>query len=129
MTLELIALIVGAVGLGVGLLGFRTARTWRRDCRQCRIIIARKSRVVLDAPLTEWLAWNKALPNREQSRGGIIFRESGISVALARPKIGAAAAKTKTRIVADAAAPKRNRSAHRAAAKTADATTAGYAPK
>ena len=94
--------IVGAVGLLgwiVGVMGYRTAREWARDCQKCRIIIAVKGRVQLDASLVEWLSWNKALPKREQSRGGIIFQHSHVRVALARPKIGAPAAKTETRTV------------------------------
>ncbi len=91
--------LVGLAGWIVGLAGWMLARRWARDCQACRIIIARKGRVVLDATLVEWLAWNKALPKREQSRGGIVFHGNGISVALARPKIGAPSATTKTRTV------------------------------
>jgi hypothetical protein len=94
----------GLAGWVVGVSGWMLARRWARDCRKCRIIIARKGRVVLDASLVEWLAWNKALPKREQSRGGIIFHANGIQVALARPKIGAPAASAKTRVVKDAPA-------------------------
>lgn len=89
--------LAGLLGWPLGIGGWLLARRWQRDCEKCRIIIARKGRVILDASLVEWLAWNKALPKREQSRGGMIFHGNGISVALARPKIGAAAATTKTR--------------------------------
>jgi hypothetical protein len=97
--LELVSFSVGIVGLLFGITGVRLARQWSRDCTKCRIIIAKKGRVVLDASLVEWLSWNKALPHREQARGGIIFHASGISVALARPKIGAPSATAKTQTV------------------------------
>lgn len=94
--IEYAALAFGVVGLLVGANGYWLARRWYRDCSRCRILIARKGRVVLDASLVEWLSWNKALPHREQSRGGIIFHANGIQVALARPKIGPAASTQKT---------------------------------
>lgn len=102
--LDLVAYVVGIVGLAIGVGGWRLAHRWAKDCRECRIIIAEKSRVVLDASLVEWLSWNRALPHRERSRGGIIFRARGISVALARPKLGAAATSQKTRTVKTPAA-------------------------
>ncbi len=100
MILEAAALTVGALGILLGASGWALARRWERDCRECRILIGRKGKVVLDAPLTEWLQWNKALPKRERSRGGIIFHANGIQVALGRPKIGAPSAKVETRKVA-----------------------------
>lgn len=93
MILELVAFTAAALGIAFGAAAWHLARTWAKDCQECRIIIARKGRVVLDAPLTEWLAWNKALPKRERSRGGVIFHDRGIQVALGRPKIGAPSAK------------------------------------
>ncbi len=98
LALELLA-AVGLVGWPVGISGYLLARRWMRDCQKCRIIIAVKGRVQLDASLVEWLAWNKALPKREQGRGGVIFQHSAVRVALARPKIGAPAAEVKTRKV------------------------------
>jgi hypothetical protein len=91
---ELVLAIVAALGVTFGAAAWLLARRWARDCRECRIIIGRKGKVVLDAPLTEWLAWNRALPTRERSRGGIIFHDRGIQVALARPKIPAAGSAT-----------------------------------
>ena len=99
MILEVAALAVGAFGVVFGASAWALARRWAHDCATCRIIIARKGKVQLDAPLTEWLAWNRALPKRERSRGGVIFQANGVQVALARPKIGAPAAKTETRTV------------------------------
>lgn len=87
---------VGALGLAAAANFYWLAHRWARDCAKCRILIARKGRVVLDASLVEWLSWNRALPHREQSRGGIIFHANGIQVALARPKIGQAATTQKT---------------------------------
>ncbi len=78
---EIAALVFGLVGLLVGYAGWRLARQWQRDCQEARILIAVKGRVRLDAPLVEWLAWNKALPKREQGRGGIIFQHNGVRVA------------------------------------------------
>lgn len=103
MILEAVSLTIGAAGLALGIAGFALSRRWAHECRTCRIIIARKGRVVLDAPLVEWIAWNRALPRRERSRGGVIFSDRGIQVALARPKIGAPAATSSTRVVKDAA--------------------------
>lgn len=99
MIVELVAFTTAALGLAFGAAAWLLARRWARDCSECRIIIARKGRVVLDAPLTEWLAWNRALPRRERSRGGVIFHDRGIQVALARPKIGAPSAKVEQRTV------------------------------
>lgn len=104
MILEIASLTFGALGSLLGVAGWRLARRWARDCAACRIIIARKGKVVLDAPLTEWLSWNRALPTREQSRGGIVFMANGVQVALARPKIGAPVASVETRKVKDAPA-------------------------
>lgn len=87
MILEVASLTIGTLGVLFGLACYRIARMWQRDCREARIIIAVKNRVQLDAPLVEWLAWNKALPKRERGRGGIIFQHSGVRVALARPKV------------------------------------------
>lgn len=98
MILEIASLAFGLVGLLVGFTCWRLLRAWIRDCRECRILIAVKGRVRLDAPLVEWLAWNKALPKRERGRGGVIFQHNGVRVALARPKVmagtGALAAST-----------------------------------
>lgn len=99
MLLEVVSIVFGLVGLAIGVSGIRLARQWARDCTKCRIIIARKGKVVLDASLVEWLSWNKSLPKREQARGGVIFAANGVQVALARPKIGAPSAKTETRTV------------------------------
>ena len=90
---------IGLAGWPIGISGYMLARRWARDCQKCRIIIAVKGRVQLDASLVEWLSWNKALPKREQGRGGVIFQHSHVRVALARPKIGAPAATTTTRKV------------------------------
>lgn len=97
--LELVLLAAAVLASAFAANCYLLARRWARDCAQCRIIIARKGRVVLDAPLTEWLAWNRALPRRERARGGVIFHDRGIQVALARPKIGAASAKSETKTV------------------------------
>jgi hypothetical protein len=103
--LELAAFAAAALGIMFGAAAWLLARRWARDCQECRIIIGRKGKVVLDAPLTEWLAWNRALPKRERSRGGIIFHANGIQVALARPKIPAAgSATTETRTIKSKAA-------------------------
>jgi hypothetical protein len=106
--LEAASVAFGVAGLALGLAGWRLARQWQRDCQEARIIIAVKNRVKLDAPLVEWLAWNKALPKREQGRGGVIFQHNGVRVALARPKVmantGAVAAVAKTRTVKTEAA-------------------------
>lgn len=99
MILELVLALAAGLGFLYGTAAYLLARRWARDCSECRIIIARKNRVQLDAPLTEWLAWNRALPKRERGRGGIIFQSNGIRVALARPKIGAPSATTETRTV------------------------------
>jgi hypothetical protein len=100
--LEILLAVVAVVGFAFGVNGWLLARRWQTDCSKCRIIIGRKGKVVLDAPLTEWLSWNKALPKREQSRGGIVFNANGIQVALARPKIGPPTATTEHRKVSDA---------------------------
>lgn len=97
--LELVAFIVAGVALLFAASCYSLARRWARDCAQCRIIIARKGKVALDASLVEWLSWNRALPRRERGRGGVIFAANGVQVALARPKVGAPAAKTETRTV------------------------------
>jgi hypothetical protein len=106
LLLELVAFAAAGLGLLFGVSAWLLARRWARDCSTCRIIIARKGRVQLDAPLTEWLAWNRALPKRERSRGGIIFQANGIQVALARPKIGVASATTEHRKTKDPAPPR-----------------------
>ncbi len=100
MILEAAAFTVGVLGILLGASGWLLARRWASDCAKCRIIIARKGRVALDASLVEWLSWNRALPARERDRGGIIFHANGIQVALARPKIGAPVSESKTRKVA-----------------------------
>lgn len=105
MTGELVAYTLAGLGIVLGVSGYYLAWRWARDCRKCRILIARKGKVVLDATLVEWLAWNKALPHRERARGGIIFHANGIQVALARPKIGAPSATTKTRTLKGDAKP------------------------
>ena len=117
--LELSCLTIAALGAGFGLYGIRLSRQWVRACKQCHIIIAIKGRVALNANLIEWLAWDKAMPAREGGKGGVIFRHSNVSVALARPKYGPAATSQKTRVVDDAAADTRNRRARRAAVKSA----------
>lgn len=104
MILEAVSLTVGALGIALGASGWALARRWQTDCQKCRILIARKGKVVLDAPLVEWLAWNKALPRRERDRGGIIFHANGVQVALARPKIGPPAAEAKTKTIREKAA-------------------------
>lgn len=88
--------VVGALGLAFGANCYWIAHRWARDCKACHIIIARKGRVALNAPLTEWLAWNRALPYRDRGKGGIIFHANGIQVALARPKFGPDASTQKT---------------------------------
>jgi hypothetical protein len=103
--LEIASLAFGALGVLLGVAGWMLARRWARDCAACHIIIARKGKVVLNAPLTEWLAWNRALPKRDRGRGGTIFMANGVQVALARPKIGAASATVETRKVKNAPAP------------------------
>lgn len=94
---------VGALGWPLGIASWLLARRWARDCRECRILIAVKGKVKLDAPLVEVLAWNRALPRRERARGGIIFSHNGVSFGLARPKVmanaGVVKAETKTRTV------------------------------
>lgn len=105
MVLELVLAGVTLLALVLAANCYWLARRWSHDCAECRIIIARKGRVQLDAPLVEWLAWNRALPRRERDRGGIIFQANGIQVALARPKIGAVAATTETRKVKDPGGP------------------------
>ena len=94
--LEVVLAVVAALSFGLAVNCYLLARRWARDCAKCRILIARKGKVVLDAPLTEWLAWNRALPRRERARGGVVFMDRGIQVALARPTIGPAGAKTES---------------------------------
>lgn len=105
MILEIILAVVAVLAVAFGVNCYLLARRWSKDCAQCRILIARKGKVVLDASLVEWIAWNRALPKRERGRGGTIFAANGIQVALARPKIGAASATTETRKVKDPAPP------------------------
>lgn len=90
---------VAALGWLLAVAAWLLARRWATDCQRCRIIIARKGKVVLDASLVEWLAWNRALPRRERSRGGIIFAANGVQVALGRPKVPAPGATQETRTV------------------------------
>jgi hypothetical protein len=94
--LEAAALLAGALGVLLGIAGWSMARRWQKACQRCRIIIARKGKVVLDAPLVEWIAWNEALPSRERDRGGVIFMDRGIQVALARPKLAPAGSSSQT---------------------------------
>jgi len=121
MILELSSIAFGVVGVLFGLTGMRLARQWTRDCKRCRILIARKGKVVIDAPLAEWLQWEKNMPQREEARGGVIFSAYGVAVAIARPKAPAPGVSQETRVVDDAAAPARNRKARRAAMKRAGA--------
>ena len=87
LVLELAALAFGVAGVTLGVAGWLLARRWARDCAECRILIAVKGKVKLDAPLVEVLAWNRALPHRERARGGIIFQHNGVAFGLARPKV------------------------------------------
>ena len=96
MLLELVAFSVGALGLLFGASAWILARRWSQECQLTRIVIARKGRVALDAPLTEWIAWRRALPKRERAKGTIVFSANGVQVALARPTIGPAATSQKT---------------------------------
>ena len=97
MILELVSYGVGALGILFGASAWVLARRWAQECQLTRIVIARKGRVALDAPLTEWIAWRKALPKRERSKGTVVFSANGVQVALARPTIGPAATTQKTR--------------------------------
>lgn len=83
--IDYVALALGAGGLAFGALSYSHLRRWVRHARSARIAIAYKRKVVLDAPLTEWIEWSHML-DKDQDRGRVVYRGGHVSVAIARPR-------------------------------------------
>lgn len=81
--------LVADIGYFVGLLGvlfgansYYQLWRWARDCQHARIAIAFKRKVVLQAPLVEWLLWARKARKDHGSRGRVVYRQAGTSVAV-----------------------------------------------
>jgi hypothetical protein len=79
------AAIVSPVGWALAAWSYYLFRRWVRYCRKARIAVAWKRRVVLEAPITDWVAWAQMLGKDEAARGRVVYRGGHVSVAIARP--------------------------------------------
>ena len=58
---------------------------WARQCQQAQIAVSYKRKVVLVAPLVEWLLWCNQLRENE-ANGRVIYRMGQTSVALIKKR-------------------------------------------
>lgn len=88
----MIDLVVGSVIAALGLWFGATCywRLWRfaRECQQARIVIAKKGRVTLNAPVVEWLLWIRLLDKDKESNGRMIYNYAGTSVSIIKKSFG-----------------------------------------
>lgn len=94
--MEIVAFLVGIIGLSFGLFCGARLRRWERQLAGARIAVAYKTRVKLEAPLVEWLTWANMLDKDQQSRGRVVYRMGGTSVAILKPRRGHGKTQTKT---------------------------------
>jgi len=69
-------------------------RRWAHQAQHCRIAIAYNRRVMLEAPIVEWLEWANLL-RRDQSTGRIVYRAHKVSVSVLAPRAETSRAQTK----------------------------------
>lgn len=72
----------GVVGWAYAVKCYRELFKWARQCQRARIAVAYKEKVRLEGPLVEWLGWCNALDKDKESRGRVVYRMGGTSVAV-----------------------------------------------
>jgi hypothetical protein len=85
MTLEIITSAFGTVGLLAALRMFVELRRWANLARNARIAVSFKQRVMLQAPLVEWMTWAGQLADDEKSNGRVVYRNAHFAVAILGP--------------------------------------------
>lgn len=84
MTVDIISIAFGVIGVVYGLRCYRELWKWARQCQHARIAIAYKGRVKLQAPLVEWLLWCNMLDKDKDSNGRVVYSMGGTSIAITK---------------------------------------------
>lgn len=86
--------VLGFVGMFFGVIGvlcaawfYRELVKWNNWARRARIVVAYKRKTVLQAPMTEFVAWADMLDKDKDSQGRVIYRQGGTSIAIAKAVI------------------------------------------
>ena len=81
------------IGIGFGVLGLLFGANcyyhlwrWARDCKYGRIVISYNRKVVLQAPLVEWLLWCRKARKDGFSKGRTVFSRSKVAVSVIQPE-------------------------------------------
>jgi len=80
-------IVVGIIGLAFALRCYVELYRWAKLLQGGRIAIARKGRVRLQAPLTEWALWVRNM-GKDDDNGRVIYRDGNTSVAILKPARG-----------------------------------------
>jgi hypothetical protein len=66
---------------------YRELWKWARQCQHARIAISFKRKVVLQAPILEWLLWCNQLDQDTDSHGRVVYRGGQVAVAITKAVI------------------------------------------
>jgi hypothetical protein len=63
---------------------YRNQRRWAQAFNSARLVIAYNRRVALQAPMSEWYKWVRALTDDEASAGRMIYQRNKVSFVITR---------------------------------------------
>lgn len=81
----------GVIGVAFGVFGVVYAgrfywelRRWAHLVKYGRIVVAKKGKVILNAPIQEWALWAKMAEDDKSTNGRVIVHQNGIKIAVLR---------------------------------------------
>jgi hypothetical protein len=78
-------LVLAPLGWIVAIRVYLELRRWAHRCQTSRVAVAYKRRVVLEAPIVDWVNWANSLNGDEAVRGRVVYRGGHVSVAILKP--------------------------------------------
>lgn len=77
-----LSIAFGLAGIAFGARCYWELKKWARQCQGLRIAVSFKRRVVLQAPLVEWLLWGNLLDKDKDSNGRVVYKMGGTTIAI-----------------------------------------------
>lgn len=82
MTLGIIGLVIGVLGVAFGVRQHFELWKWARQCQHLRVAIAYKGRVKAQYTLLEWVLWGNLMDKDKDTNGRVIYTAQSTRIAL-----------------------------------------------
>lgn len=79
---DIISVAFGVTGVACACWFYSELWKWAKQCQGARIAVAYKRKVVLDAPIKDYLIWTNQLDQDKHSNGRTIYANGGTRIAL-----------------------------------------------